>query len=652
MSDSFYLTTPLYYVNAQPHLGGTYTTIVCDAIARYKRMMGFDVRFLTGTDEHGQKIERSAREQGIEPRELADRVQTQYGDLWKSIGISHDLSIRTTDSRHAGAVGEIYRRAKANGFIYKGEYAGWYCVSCEAYAPDTDPKKPAACPDCGRETEWFSEDSYFFKLSEFEGRLLDHYEENPDFVHPGTRKNEVVSFVKGGLRDLSISRATLKWGVPLPDDPEHVFYVWFDALIGYMTGIGYQSDEATYSKYWPADLHVVGKDILRFHAVYWPAFLMAADLPLPKTILSHGWWLFKDEKMSKSRGNVLDPGLLRDVFGIDVLRYFLLREMVFGQDCNLSFDAIIQRANSDLANDLGNLLSRTVAMIGKYRKGVVPKSGSARGDADVEAVAGRVLVRYKKHFDNYEFSRAVEKVWELVSRVNKYIVENEPWAIAKDDDKASQLDGVLFHCAEALRLLAVMLTPVMPESSQRIWEQLGLDGKVADASLSELAWSDTLSGIKLRGGDALFPRVEAKAVYAKLEAGLDAQARSGTAGEGDEADAGVPALAPEITIDDFVKVDLRVGTVLEAERIKGADKLLRLVVDVGFETRQVLAGIAKYYEPADLIGRKIVVVANLKPRKMRGLESNGMIVAASVGPEGTPALVGFHDEVINGSRLT
>ncbi len=651
MSDSFYLTTPLYYVNAEPHLGGTYTTIVCDAIARYRRMMGFDVRFLTGTDEHGQKIERSAREQGIEPKELADRIQAQYRDLWESIGISHDLSIRTTDPRHPGAVGEIYRRAKANGFVYKGEYAGWYCVSCEAYAPDTDPKKPAACPDCGRETEWFSEESYFFKLSEFEDRLLDHYAENPHFVHPETRKNEVVSFVQGGLRDLSISRATLKWGVPLPDDPEHVFYVWFDALIGYMTGIGYQSDEAMYSKYWSADLHVVGKDILRFHAVYWPAFLMAADLPLPRTILTHGWWLFKDEKMSKSRGNVLDPVLLRDVFGIEVLRYFLLREMVFGQDCNLSFDAIIQRANSDLANDLGNLLSRTVAMIRKYRKGVVPTSGSARGDADVEDVAARVLVEYKKHFDSYEFSRAVEKVWELISRVNKYIVENEPWAIAKDDDKASQLDGVLFHCAEALRLSAVMLAPVMPESSQTIWEQLGLDGTVADASLDELAWSDILSGIKLRGGDALFPRVEAKAVYAKLEAGLDAQAASATAGAGDESDAGVPPLAPEITIDDFVKLDLRVATVLEAERIKGADKLLRLVVDVGFETRQVLAGIAQYYEPADLVGRKIVVVANLKPRKMRGLESKGMIVAASVGPEDTPALVGFADEVINGSRL-
>jgi methionyl-tRNA synthetase len=648
MSDSFYITTPLYYVNAPPHLGGTYTTIVCDAIARYKRMMGFDVRLLTGTDEHGQKIERSAREQGIEPKELADRVQGQYADLWKSLGMSHDLSVRTTDPRHPGAVGELYLRAKANGFIYKGEYSGWYCVSCEAYAPDSDPKAPAPCPDCGRETEWFSEESYFFKLSAFQDRLLDHYDKNPQFIRPETRRNEVSSFVKGGLRDLSISRATLKWGVPLPDDPAHVFYVWFDALTGYMTGIGFQSDEAMYSKYWPADVHMVGKDILRFHAVYWPAFLMAAELPLPRTVFGHGWWLLNDEKMSKSRGNVFDPGLLSDVFGIELLRYFLLREMVFGQDCNLSFDAIIQRANSDLANDLGNLLSRTIAMVKKYRDGVVPGPGSAKGDADLEELAARVVTQYRERFDNYEFSRALESVWELVAKVNKYIVENEPWKIAKDEKEAPRLAGVLFHCSEALRLSAVMLAPVMPESAQTVWAQLGLDGRVEENSLNKLGWSDQMIGVQLRGGESLFPRVDPKAMYAKFEAALEAKGNGSAAAE----DGATPPLAPQIEIGDFVKLDLRAATVLEAEKIKGADKLLRLIVDLGFETRQVLAGIAKSYDPADLIGRKVVVVANIKPRKLRGLESNGMIVAASVGPEGNPALVGFHEDVANGSRLT
>src|SRR5215475_14562423 len=649
MPDTFYITTPLYYVNAPPHLGGTYSTIVADTIARYKRMMGVDVKLTTGTDEHGQKIERSAKAAGISPKALADRVYTQYSDLWKAIGIEYDEFIRTTESRHDAGVIELYTRAKANGYIYKGTYSGWYCVSCEAYAPETDPSTPADCPDCGRKTEWFSEESYFFKLSAFQDRLLEHYEKHPQFIRPESRRNEIASFVRGGLKDLSISRATLKWGIPLPDDPAHVFYVWFDALTGYLSAVGFKSDDAKFEKYWPAQIHLVGKDILRFHTVYWPAFLMAAGLELPKTVFGHGWWLFKDEKMSKSRGNTLDPYVLNDVFGSELLRYYCLREMVFGQDCNFAVEAVIQRYNSDLANDLGNLLSRTIAMISKYRVGTIPDPGEAKGDAEVRELTQKVIGSYRTNFDDYNFSRGLENVWELISRVNKYIVENEPWAIAERPSEAKRLDSVLFHAAEALRLIAAMTAPVIPKTAQSLWEQLGLDGKVTSVRLSDLRWTDQLVGKNIRTGASLFPRLDPKEVLKKMDDLTQQEPET-------KVEAAPPAakpgnLAPQITIEDFSKVDLRVATVVEAERVKGADKLLRLVVDLGFEKRQVLAGIAVAYSPESLVGRKVVIVANLQPRKLRGLESNGMIVAASIGPEDKPVLVGFHEGVENGARL-
>jgi methionyl-tRNA synthetase len=668
MPKKFYITTPIYYVNARPHIGHAYTTIACDTIARRHRMLGDDTWFLTGTDEHGQKIERAAQAAGKTPQQFADEVSAQFRALWKHMGLTPDDFIRTTSERHKQGVQALWRKIRDNGYIYKGTYTGQYCVSDELYV-DAEPGAP--CPDCGRPTETVHEENYYFKLSAFQDQLIALYTEHPDFIRPETRRNEVLSFVRSGLRDLSISRSTFSWGIPVPDDPKHVVYVWLDALANYITALGYGSnDTSKYEKYWPADVHMIGKEIVRFHCVYWPAFLLAAGLPLPKGITAHGWLLFEESKMSKSRGNIVRAETIVDTLGADALRYFLLREVVFGSDGSFSFDALVQRYNSDLANGLGNLASRTLTMITRYFKGEIPyPSHSAQTPADVAIAdaAKKVIADFGSLFDQYQFSRALEAAWGLVAAVDKYIVENEPWSLdeKKDEESRARLATVLYTSAEALRIVTALAHPVIPDATARIWAQMGL-GDVKKFDLKQLQWGQLRLGTKLSEVQAVFPRADKSAVerMQKMEEqntsvvtgvspGQPSEARQPVAAASEPKPPAKPAAAipdGKISIDDFAKVELRVAQVKTAERVKGADKLLRLEVDLGTEIRQLVAGIAESYEPETLIGRKVVVVANLAPRKLRGLESNGMIVAAS--PEGGKAvLAGFLEDVPIGTRL-
>ncbi|MBZ5613544.1 MAG: methionine--tRNA ligase [Acidobacteriia bacterium] len=666
MSTKFYITTPIYYVNARPHIGHAYTTIACDTIARRHRMLGDDTWFLTGTDEHGQKIERAAQAAGKTPQQFTDEVSAEFRALWEHMGLTHDDFIRTTSARHQKGVQALWRKIRDNGYIYKGTYTGQYCVSDELYV-DAEPGAP--CPDCGRPTETVHEENYYFKLSAFQDQLVRLYTEQPDFIRPETRRNEVLSFVRGGLRDLSISRSTFSWGIPVPDDPKHVVYVWLDALANYITALGYgSSDPSKFDRYWPADVHMIGKEIVRFHCVYWPAFLLAAGLPLPKGITAHGWLLFEESKMSKSRGNIVRAETIVDVLGTDALRYFLLREVVFGQDGSFSFDALVQRYNSDLANGLGNLASRTLTMIMRYFKGEVPYPSHAAhtsADAAIADAARKAIADYGALFDQYQFSRALETAWALVSAVDKYIVENEPWSLGdkQDEESRSRLATVLYTSAEALRIVTALVHPVMPDSTAKIWAQMGL-GDIRKFDLTQLQWGQLRLGTKLGEVQAVFPRADKSAVerMQKMEEQSVGTGASpvqssevrppATTPASQTAPAKSPAAIPDgkISIDDFAKVELRVGQVKTAERVKGADRLLRLEVDLGTEVRQLVAGIAEAYEPETLIGRKVVIVANLAPRKLRGLESNGMIVAAS--PEGgKPVLASFLEDVPIGTRL-
>jgi methionyl-tRNA synthetase len=672
MAKKFYITTPIYYVNARPHIGHAYTTIACDTIARRQRMLGAETFFLTGTDEHGQKIERAAQAAGKTPQQYADEISAEFRRLWKRMGISNDDFIRTTEERHGKRLQELFRKIRDNGFIYKGTYTGQYCVSDELYVDGAQPGDP--CPTCGRITETVHEENYFFKLSAFQDKLLALYA-NPEFIRPEARRNEVISFVRSGLRDQSISRSTFSWGIPVPDDPKHVIYVWFDALANYITAIGYGSSHAgaqeAFKKFWPADVQMIGKEIVRFHCVYWPAFLMAAGLAMPKTIVAHGWLLFEESKMSKSRGNIVRTETILDVLGADALRYFLLREVVFGQDGSFSFDALVQRYNSDLANGIGNLASRTLTMINRYFKGEVPyPSGTAArtaADDAVAATAGKTIDEFGTLFDQFQFSRALEAAWGLVAAVDKYIVENEPWALGEKQDEVSRsrLATVLYTSAEALRIATVLAHPVIPEATAKIWTQMGL-GDIKKVDLNTLAWGQLRLGTKLGDVTPVFPRADKSAIERMQN--MEEQHRGPAVEESKEAEvppaatqaaakAAAVAAAPvavadggKISIDDFAKIELRVGLVKVAERVPKADKLLRLEIDIGTEVRQVLAGIAEAYAPETLVGRKVVIVANLAPRKLRGMESNGMIVAASL-EGGKPVLAGFLEDVPVGARL-
>lgn len=677
MARKFYLTTPIYYVNARPHIGHAYTTIVCDTVARRQRLLGADTYFLTGTDEHGIKIERAAQAAGTTPQQLATEVSAAFRATWDKMGITYDDFIRTTEDRHKKGVQELFRILRDKGFIYKGSYTGQYCVFDELFVDSVGPGAP--CPECGRPTETVTEENYFFKLSAFEDKLLKLYTENPNFIQPETRRNEVIAFVRSGLRDLSVSRSSFKWGIPVPDDPGHVIYVWLDALSNYITALGFGSnDDSKYKKYWPAETQFIGKEIVRFHCVYWPAFLMAAGLPLPQRIMAHGWLLFEESKMSKSRGNIVRPDTIIEVLGCDAMRYFLLREVVFGQDGSFSFDALVQRYNADLANDLGNLASRTLTMIGRYFEGAVPNAKSFdASDKAIADLATKTIAETGRLFDEYQFSKALETAWGLIAGVNKYIVEHEPWKLGEktDDESRARLAAILYTSAEALRIVTALAHPVIPDSTAKIFAQLGL-GDIKKVRLDQLEWGQLKAGTKLGKVEPVFPRADKSAIerMQNIEeqnkpaaapttthepAGTGAQAgqpaTQAAAGPSEAAPAATSPYAPpqeKITIDDFLKVDLRVAQIKVAEKVKGADKLLRLEVDLGYETRQILAGIAKAYDPPEqLIGRKIIIVANLQPRKMRGLESNGMLLAASLGEEGRPILASFLEDVPPGAKL-
>jgi methionyl-tRNA synthetase len=648
--EKFYLTTPIYYVNDVPHIGHAYTTIAADVLARYKRLAGYEVFFLTGTDEHGIKIERSAHEHGVSPQEWTDTISDHFRRLWARLNISYDDFIRTSQPRHKTVAQAVFQKCYDNGDIYKGLYEGWYCIPDETFLLESELQE-GKCPDCGRPVEWITEEAYFFRLSKYQDWILEHIETHPTFIQPMSRRNEVLSFVRSGLRDLCVSRSTFSWGIPVPFDPSQVIYVWIDALTNYLTAIGYGSDPHSFEKFWPANIHLIGKEILRFHAVIWPILLHSADLPPPKQVFAHGWWTADGVRMSKSRGNVIDPGKLAEELAhrasasvetaVDAIRYFVLREVAFGLDGDFSQAALVQRFNSDLANDLGNLLSRTLTMLQRYCQGVIPQPPQAESATNaLAAAAAKLLPDLDPLLNELAFHRALTRLWEYVRLVNRYVDEQAPWVLARDPAQRRQLETVLYNQVESLRIIALLLFPFMPHTAASMWRQLGIQGEIATQHLATaMMWGGTRPGTTIQPGEQLFPRIEAGRPVAATEP--PAKVAPGPAPE---------AASAVVSYEDFQKLDLRVGRIVAAEPVPKADKLLKLTVDLGQEQRTVVAGIAASYQPEALVGKSIILVANLAPRTLRGVESQGMVLAAQ--SDGQIVLASFDSPVKPGSQVT
>lgn len=674
MTETFYITTPIYYANSKPHIGHAYTTMIADSITRYKRQRGIDTFFLTGTDEHGINIERAAAERGLPIREHIDEMVREFQTAFALLNIKYDRWIRTTDPAHESAVQKLWQILEQRGYIYKGYYDGWFCSNCNEFKEVEEGIETPLCPLHERPLDKISEESYFFKLSEFQQPLLDLYDSRPDFVQPESRRNEVRSFVAGGLKDLSVSRVSVKWGITVPGDENHTIYVWLDALSNYITAIGWGNDKYDgFDRYWPG-LHLVGKDILRFHTVYWPAFLMAAGIELPRGVHAHGMLLSGGRKMSKTIGNVVRIHELLRYFTADMIRYFVLREVSFGQDGYISYEALIDRVNSDLADGLGNLASRTLTMVRNYFEGQPPRppAETAQDADDVRERIDEAKRKFDEEFNALNFSRGLEAAWAGIARVDKFITDNQPWKLAKDPSARERLESVIAIAYEGLRHLVLLVAPALPESAREIWQQMGLAGDPLEINPRDAVWGELVDTSKIEKVSPAFPKLNKEKIMSEIEnqnaqtapaepAGAQptqpaehdaAKAEQASATQAGATQAAAPPTASTIQIDDFAKVELRAATVLEAERVPKADKLLRLRVDLGeAEPRQILAGIAQHYAPEDVVGRKIIVVANLAPRKLRGLESNGMLLAASVGEDGRPVLATFGEDVPNGARL-